>query len=174
MEKLVSKPVLLVRPEHNSGFFHIHLDVVKMETPKDSCCFRIRNYSDHPIAEKRYKNLTVSCQGNDGRRDSGLYGWRLSYRDVYRVELEDAEVMVKTLRKVERKMTALDKTFGRPSCYAEFVTRVASALGISLAVRVHGTFGASSYDDMRFVIMSLEDLRDWIQYLQRDFENSGE
>lgn len=61
---------------------------------------------------------------------SDFYGIRLGYMDdYYPTTLPDAELMVRTLRRVTRKMATVSERYGEPTDTAGQLARIADALG---------------------------------------------
>lgn len=57
------------------------------------------------------------------------YGWHVEYRQVYSVDLAQAERMVKTLRTIERKLAKYQAELGYPESFVAYAARVAQAIG---------------------------------------------
>ncbi len=85
--------------------------------------------SYHGFNSGPYDDLVVRAQAHMKSGDAEFYGWSVVYRQPYEVNLDRAETMVKTLRKVNRHMEKLTTKFGSPQNFAEYVGRVADALG---------------------------------------------
>lgn len=58
-----------------------------------------------------------------------FYGYGYSYRGMYDVDLRRAEVMVKTLRQIGKRMEKLEQTFGYPQDLGAFMTHLTRAIG---------------------------------------------
>lgn len=63
------------------------------------------------------------------KKGDAVYGADIRYMP-YSVEARDAEHMVNTFRKVQKKMDAYYDDFGSANGYADFLRRVAKAMGI--------------------------------------------
>lgn len=76
-----------------------------------------------------YDGLVITGQANTDDKGRDFYGWSVEYRNVFSVNLARAQSMVSLLRKVERHLEKLAKVYGSPTTFAEYVGRVADALG---------------------------------------------
>ncbi len=74
-------------------------------------------------------DFVITAQRSTDLSDTDWYAYQVSYERPYRVELDDAERMVKFLRKVNAKLAKLDDKFGRPDSLAAYCARVADAIG---------------------------------------------
>ena len=102
---------------------------------------QIRNPSDHPFTDAQFY---VQWNGeDDATRPEHTYAWSLNYANVYSVDLDKAERMVKFLRKVEK---AESKTPIRPTTFGQYVTLMASALGITKLVKPSSANAGWDYD----------------------------
>jgi len=98
------------------------------------------------------KNLEISCQV-DCKQDVS-YGWNVWYREPPTVGLYLAEVMFKTLRKINNSLNRMGEKRGRPLSYSQYVARIAEALKIRAFIwptehgyHVESIAGAVSYID---------------------------
>jgi hypothetical protein len=133
----------------------------------------VRNPSDSAWGEDAftapYASLMFRAQGNVLKAEEReTYGWSLEYREVYSVDLNDAERMVKMLRKIANVKLPV-----QPRTYGQFVQMMCRALGITVAVQLSGKatgwhteadyafFGASDIEWMvdRMVTYFLESQR---------------
>lgn len=81
--------------------------------------------------EAPYSDLVVTAQCNRREQDNSWYAVEFGYQDGHHaVDLRRAEVMVKMLRKVQRKLDKLEAEFGHSQELGVVLTRVASALGV--------------------------------------------
>jgi hypothetical protein len=79
------------------------------------------------IDEDDLRDLRISCSlATD--LDSKSYGWDVAYHQPYSVDLRAAERILKTLKLIEQRLARLEKLFGRPSDFGQYVARVAQAL----------------------------------------------
>ena len=167
MDKVKPDFALLLRPTEDkswSWYFHIDATVVMFEGD------RILNPSDDTPRtapeECAMANLRIHSQaGADMVRDGerGLYAWSFEYHDAYTVDLPRAEIMVKTLRDIRRKMDKVDARLGSADRFATYVMRVALALDISKFVVLSGT----TYDDYR--VLDNGSAIYWIDAQERGF-----
>lgn len=90
------------------------------------------------------------------------YGHRIQYKNLFSVELMQAELMVKNLRSMHRKLERLDAKYGSTTDFAAFMGRVADAAdsGERPFIRlVHQAPGFGGYDDNEYRFMNTDDLR---------------
>lgn len=108
----------------------------------------LRNYLDSSGIsrhEDAYADLFVSAQAD--RSSDEPYGWRVEYRNVYSVDATRAELMLKTLRRVNRKLDKMTAELGYPDTFAAYVARVAVALGVKRFYWRHGDRPPMMYSD---------------------------
>lgn len=102
---------LRLEPHSHDGYFHLY----------------VRPEVQQEMGEDIRKDLVISCQGS--RHIPDIYGWSIAL-DVYRLDLYKAEAAVKFLRQLQSKLDKLTAQLGSPQSYAEFVLRIATALGV--------------------------------------------
>jgi hypothetical protein len=110
-----------------------------------------------------------------GQLDTGgstdFYGQTLAYMDQYSVELADAELMVRTLRRVQRRVATLTEKFGQPADTAAHLALIANAAGATekscFGRRVSGN--AWSYDGNEYRWMDADALRYHLDTKVREF-----
>jgi hypothetical protein len=79
-----------------------------------------------------FADLAVTAQQDHGSTADGLpYGWSVEYRDVYSVNLERAEVMVKQLRKVNKGLADIEANLGYAETFGSYLARVGQVLRVS-------------------------------------------
>jgi hypothetical protein len=114
----------------------------------------------------RLDGLSAHSQGNCSDETRQLYGWEVSYRDVYKVGLSDAKGMYQTLTTVEKRMAAISEQFGRPLSYGQYLLHFARAIGATRFVfRQDNRPYASSYADQDIRITELATGADSVDYL---------
>ena len=126
---------------------------------------RIRNFSNCSWSSEEDQSfhladLHIRCFYTvKGGVISELYGWTLEY-DPVGVTLVRAEKMVKTLRKIHRRLDAMTKEWGNPETFGAFALRVLKVIGAKGFVRKgEPTKGASwSYDGTEWLDRGLTDL----------------
>jgi len=74
-----------------------------------------------------YDQLRITCQ-QDNRSNAQSYGWKISYNQPYSVNLAVATKMQKTLSKINRAMEKLEREYGHPESFEDYVIRVSRAL----------------------------------------------
>ena len=89
------------------------------------------------------------------------YAQRFGYREVFSMDLRDAEVMTKNLRDITRKLERLDAKFGRPTDFAAYAARVADAAGADERpfIRLHKEGPGFGYDSNEYRWLNTDDLR---------------
>lgn len=139
----------------DTGVFAVTFVYLSDETGKP------RNFSDSSWDIEAQKDdlnyLRISAQYNTSEHTpQEAYGWSVEYHDSLSIDLRRANSMIKTLRKIDRKLKAFSKKWGDPSSFADYVIRVANALGAK-AIMSRDKYTASSngwsYDSM--------DYREW-------------
>jgi hypothetical protein len=110
----------------------------------------------NPDSDHEFSDLVFSCQWDTTKSDP-TYAWAISYRDIYRVDLHNAERMFKTLRKV----STLGKRFPvEPTTFGQFVALSARALGIKTGRKEsRRSAGSSSYSENSYIELSLSDVQ---------------
>ncbi len=110
----------------------------------------------------RYADLSVRGRvDTDGITDNGsCWGWRHEYRPLT-VDLTRAQSMTVFLRRLDRQLETLDTQLGRPTCFADYVIRIATALGINrYAVRSPTTRA----DGTHWHWLDTDDMRRWVRH----------
>lgn len=128
----------------------IELSIVEV-SPTD----KIQN----PSHDHEFENLRFRAQWDTNREDERererTYGWEISYRDVYSVDLDDVNRFAKVLRRARK---ALETSTVKPVTFGQYVTIVADALGISTVVveSIHSE-DSIQYRDRTFNFWSMQD-----------------
>jgi hypothetical protein len=95
--------------------------------------------------------LVVRCVLPDA--PGGTSWWETAYRDVYAIELPQAEGMVKMLRRLRDGLAKLDVKFGRATDFPTYIGRVAAVLKIEFAARSSDRH--DSYDDCEWQFFTI-------------------
>ena len=138
---------------------------------------QIRNFSDSWGDEGlpyHLADLRVRCFYTvKDRQVKDVFGWKVEYHP-HAVDLARAEKMIKTLRKIERKLEAISAQWGRPESFGEFVQRVLKVIGADGMVRRIGDArGASwSYDGSKWGSVRLVDVKFEILSELADYQES--
>jgi len=109
----------------------VHIDGDKLSAPSDAS----------------FNGLVFACQWEENNPDEPTYSWKAFYREVWKIERNDAERMVRMLRKLNRiSSSASVKSFG------QYVAFIAKTLQIKLALKEsnHQT-GVPSYNFNEYV-----------------------
>ena len=137
-------PALLLRAEQSRYYFHVKLDVIKIDYDNGPRPRYFDRY-DSP-AGFLYQNLQISSQGSnderktndpnpDGETTRRLYAWEVRYDWNSAVELGDAQRMAKTLVSINRKVQKIQSKFGYPATFGAYVGQIAAALGVTRVLR---------------------------------------
>lgn len=143
---------LLVKTEHERGYFHVNASVVIIgRTPRE---MQAIDNGDKDVPHVDYQRVTtpdsygtvkglwldglrVTSQGTDEDRttDRGrhLYAQQLMFKDVDIImddNTKNIEERVKTLRTIAKRMEKLDAKVGRYRTFGQFLGRIALAIGI--------------------------------------------
>ena len=114
-----------------------------------------RNCSDLDVEKdyKYYPNFTATCFVSSDNDD--YYGARVEYFDPYVVDMNTAEKMYKTLKKVNNKLRKYNNDFGSYKTFGEYVSRFAKAVGAKLVVfyddydAIHSNYKLNSYREYK-------------------------
>ncbi|KZX73197.1 hypothetical protein A3715_15900 [Oleiphilus sp. HI0009] len=112
-------------------FGHIFLDVVYVQKERGKWNDSMSFYDDYYDTKNKYRGLKITCK-QDGRNEDP-YGWEIIKRGEYcseGVKLEEAEIMVKTLRKIDKKMRSFNEKEGHAKTFDEYVMRFCRALNV--------------------------------------------
>ena len=132
-------------------YFHVDVQVVKLHDGS------IRNLhqtgEDMPLAD-----LMIVSQGGGITDHPKLYGFEVEYRNVFGIDAPRAKAMHQVLSRLQKKLSQAYETRGTVIDFADYVGRVAEALGIQTVVErtgdTTGKWGAN-YADMTFRFMSV-------------------
>jgi hypothetical protein len=131
--------------------------------PNDS---GVRNPSahlyDNPLAG--FANLAVTAlrDPTSETADGEWFGMELEYRDVYSVDAEQAQIMARTLRRLNTKLTKLNETFGRADDLATFCGRVTHALGSTAPYAFGRRFDSLQMNGKFYRWVDVDGLRSWL------------
>lgn len=153
-----------VNTDGSRDYFTVKLSVVKVENA------HIRNpmFSRYGVQSgdgAEYDGFTISAQ--TGPSDANFYGYEPEFRDVHRVQLAQAESMVKVLKKIDRHLAKLNDRFSGPTDFASYMARVADAIGAknpAFVVRTSEAAG-SSWDDSEYRYIDADGLRYHLQHV---------
>lgn len=111
-------------------------------------------------------NLTIDAQASQDSEYFYYSSWNAAhFGEVYTVDLSRAESMVKTLKKIHKFLEKAEGIDGYPVDFAQFVTRVALALGIKegnfIACKVAGR--GPTYDENIYTWMNEYEFRDYLR-----------
>lgn len=156
-------PVILLNAENSAGIFGDGGDCLRFKLTvhylnEDG---ELRNYLDGSGVrrnEDAFADLCITAQLD--RSSDDPYGWSVEYRDIYSVNAERAEVMVKTLRKVNRGLEKMQAELGYAETFAGYVARVAKVLGVKTFMwRTTDRRGIGMYADNDYGRGGAEQLR---------------
>lgn len=85
--------------------------------------------SAYDRTELQWADFTITSQGNNNDTPRKLYGFGIEYRDVFAVDQRRAEAMAKCLKTINAKLDAMREERGNVADFAEYVGRVAEAIG---------------------------------------------
>ncbi|WP_432983181.1 hypothetical protein [Dactylosporangium sp. CA-233914] len=110
----------------------------------------------------RYADLCVRASIDTGgiTDDRRCWGWRYEYRPLA-VDLPRAESMTTMLRRIGRQLDSLDAQFGRPATFADYLTRFATALGITSYAVYSQQLRA---DGTHWIWLDADGMRSWIAH----------
>jgi len=90
--------------------------------------------------ESPFEDISFNAQWCVKDAERSTYAWEVDYRSPFSVRLERAERMVKLLRRVEKIQRSLPV---KPSTFGQFVSLIASRLGIKEFVNQESSHGWS-------------------------------
>ncbi len=159
---------LLLKVINDGEFFHLDLKFVDWV----STGVEWLRYADITIGKTpiELEHLVLRCQGDANSRKQGrVYGYEARYRDLYAVDLDDAQKFARTLTFLKRGLAKIETTFGHATTYEDYVTRVAAVFKVKTLIvrRVDepngwyngGDYRAMSMADGKFHIHRL--IADW-------------
>jgi hypothetical protein len=164
-----------VQPSKHSSFDNKALDLIVMPvvvTPEG----KIRNltfgWSDDTGAGE-YEGLRIDgrCDVTD---DDFYFGTDLITFDIYRINARRADALVKTYRRLEKRFAAQNHKWGRPVDAADFLARIADAVGCPATAPFGRVVGGNgwSYDDHEYRWMDIDALRFHLQTKIKEWKES--
>lgn len=81
-------------------------------------------YSDEP----GYELVDLEARAQLDAHSTSMYGWRAEFKP-FTVDKAKAESMLKVLRLIDKRLDALAERFGSPQDLADYMARLAEALG---------------------------------------------
>jgi hypothetical protein len=126
---------LLIKEDRSHGYFHLIGRIVGHKHQNGS--WQPYGPDDDYRAGLLYSGLQLCCQGDHdsrrrtitGDREEPVYGFDVTYHDVYSVDRRCAVRMAKTLQLIETKLSRLQEKRGYVRTYGEYCGRVAEVLG---------------------------------------------
>lgn len=111
-----------------SGSTRLELNFVRVD--KEG---HIRNLSDATFENPHagFADLRIMAQWDENNPEKNTYAWDVEYRSPYATDLARAEVMVKTLRKVEKVKTSFPVD---AQSFGQFVTLLLQGLKVTKIV----------------------------------------
>lgn len=155
----------------DQGHFHISLSAITLTaenkprnisdwdspvvTPRGS--FQLGNFQIRSQGARKDAPRTAETKGADLYGSRHLYGFQVEYTGYHTVRLKTAEEIVKTLRTVEKRLEKAQYEQGYPATYAEYVRRVADALGVNQITWLVAKGGnGHTYDDNVYRTVGVE------------------
>lgn len=148
--RLLINPRMVSRGD-SRGTFNVY--VVELQHNKG--VRRVRGVGSDSAFDNMAFHVQWDTEGCHSTPLEHTYGWQVRYRDVYSVDLSDAERMVQTLRKAAKAYAALTV---KPVTFGQYVAMLANALGIhgALTESKQGN-GSHYYDDNIYLEHNLAD-----------------
>ncbi len=134
---------------HTSGVGQIKLSIVEI---LDGGSLR------NPGSDHGFTDLIFSAQWDDAGKfpTDQVYAFTLAYRDVYHVELRDAQRMAKVLALAEKKRS---KWTVNPRTFGQWLALTAADLGLVGVRESRHSRGLSSYSENEYFEVSLRELQ---------------
>lgn len=142
-------------------FGHVRFSFVYLNEDDGLSNFGDRHY-DAKEQGALLANLYASGMYNryeteNGKPKNEIYGFSLEYRQVYSLDLEEAEWMVKTLRRAHRIMKNLEGQFGHPTTFGQYCQRVAHVFKVKEIYVTNLGYG-SAYDSRKHIIYGIDNI----------------
>lgn len=165
-------PVILLNTDSSLGMFGDAGDCLRFKLTvhylnEDG---ELRNYLDGSGVrrnEDAFADLCITAQAD--RSSDDPYGWSVEYRDLFSVNAERAEVMSKTLRKVNRGLEKMTAELGYAETFAGYVARVGKVLGVKTFM-LRTTTGGGMYADNDYRRFDATSLAYWVGDAVRTFK----
>lgn len=109
----------------------------------------IRNFSSGSYDHNPLADLVIGGQADSSAPDRP-YGFSVEYRNLFSLDLRQAEANVKLLRKLDKGLDKLNAEFGYADSYPVFVARVGKVLGVKLYGWTSDDRGWYSENDYRW------------------------
>lgn len=110
----------------------------------------------NPSTDDPFDNLVISAQWDRDDHSERTYGWDVRYRNVFAVDKQDAERMVKMFRRIER----VEKKFPVwPTSFGQYVSLMAQGLGIRSARRRSlNSLDTGNYSQMELQVWRIQEV----------------
>lgn len=159
---------LVIRPEADGDYFHIHLRPSFLHTDTG----RFKHLFRDVYRGLCLDNFEVQSQGNQpyGKplSERYLYGFDVRIK-AYALDLRDAEAAVKTLRTVDRRLEKMRASDGHPRTFDEYALRVAKAIGATEFFRPKRAFDPGYDREAPYQRLSLSAGRDYIASIDQQW-----
>lgn len=121
--------IRLDRVKNYEKFFHmkgtfVTINDEKHDSPKHSCNLGEIIWPDSYGSTRQFYDLEIWSQG-DTDCERKYYSWEIRYKGVYSVDLRQAEMMAKTLKGMESRLTKYAEKHGRALTVADYFLAVA-------------------------------------------------
>ncbi len=109
-------------------------------------------------------NLEIHSQFNTPRgNDDVVENWKIyhystQYTSQYSVDINKAESMLFTLKKIDRGLDKISKQWGFPADYANYVLRVCKVLGVQGIIVSHNTPRSYKWNPNDYTIQDITNL----------------
>ena len=140
------------------NYGHIYIRPVKYLV---SC--KVRNFSnsfpDYDLPLYLADGLQLSCQYHVEKGTlSELYGYRLAYKP-FSIEQHEAEKMVKTFKKIEKKLEGYRQEWGNPVDFGSYAMRFLKAIGATGILRLRKVGRETcNYDGNEYQSLSITEI----------------
>lgn len=121
-------------------------------------------WSDNPYGQFQNLQVTALLDTDSTLNDGRSYGWEYSYHNVFDVNLDFAQQIVKTLRRLNSAMSKLRAERGTPNTFAEYLTHFANAIGCTRFAEYSKELRA---DGTHWVWMDIDQMHAWVRKHER-------
>lgn len=152
----------------SEGYWHVNGRLVIVDGSNRStedCDEGEVTWPDRYGGQQSYESLQIHSQGGMPRgKRTHLYHYSFRWRDIYALDLEEAEGIVKLGRKIKKAMDKIKETEGYSPNFATYVARICRILGVKLILRK----SPNDWSGYRYQAFPVGRGVDWLQSLERE------
>jgi hypothetical protein len=160
--------LVTVKDEHMTGMDRLLL--VEANAVRVNAEGKIRNPTS---GWRRDEFSEFRITGQMDKSSEDFYGRRISFFE-HRIELVEAEQIVKTLRRIHRKLERMDEQLGSAPTFAGFVARVALVIEADMPkpfIICTQRGPGYSYDDNEYRYLDADGIAHWLDTQVREWQD---